>query len=616
MILQRIERAIRGDQSRDGATAVGTVRQALGNLRAGTMECVGQRTERGRQDRLQPLPQRRRQPGRSAARADRADHRIAIDDGGKREIAKLGPIGDVDQQPPRLEPRRDGLDTLLQRDEADPCVIRFFDDPRARPVEQAPPRIGDGTGADQDHGLALQAQKQGKAVHPAFSRAAAALPSGARHPYDAAMRIVPLAAAITVALPLPLLAQAMPGMDMSTPAPNPDPTHDHAATAGAAPMKMTDSGVLTGSGTSRLPAAAAMTGLHLMPGDWTLMVHGYAWGAFTHASGPRGDDEAYVQSMAMVEATHDLDPATRFQLRAMLSLDPLMGERGYPSLLATGESAHGQPLVDRQHPHDLFMELSGRVDRDIGPGALFVYGGLPGEPALGPGAFMHRPSARFLTQAPIGHHWFDSTHISFGVLTAGYGTKSWQIESSLFNGREPDEHRWDIETGRLDSWSIRGTVNPSDHWSAEISYGRLKHPERLHPEDDESRLIASVAYAGGGLDLTAGFSAKKREPGRTLDAWFGEATYAFSPRHALFGRAESLRNDELFEDDPLSPLADRPFRVERFTAGYAYSLPIGSWASMALGGEGSVIAKPAELRAAYGKTPLSLTVFAKLILGQ
>lgn len=405
----------------------------------------------------------------------------------------------------------------------------------------------------------------------------------------------------------------MPGMDM----------HDHAAMTGrpasAAPMRsmtMGDSGYVAGSGTSRLPAASEMTGLHLMPGDWMLMIHGYAWGALTGQSGPRGQDGAYVQSMGMIEATRSLAPATRLQLRTMLSLDPLMGERGYPNLFATGESAHGVPLVDRQHPHDLFMELSARIDQDVGPGALFLYGGLPGEPALGPGAFMHRPSARFLTQAPIGHHWFDSTHIAFGVLTAGYGTTTWQIEGSVFNGREPGENRWNIETGRLDSWSLRATITPTDHWSAELSYGSLKHPERLHPGIDERRLIASVSYSGGKLDLTTGVSIKKQVPGDTLDAWFGEATYALTARHALFGRIESLTNNELFETDPTSPLHDRTFRVTRFTAGYAYSMPVGSWATLAIGGEASAFAKSSALDQSYGRAPLAGTLFAKLMLGQ
>ncbi|MDB5709905.1 MAG: hypothetical protein JWL96_1975, partial [Sphingomonas bacterium] len=232
-----------------------------------------------------------------------------------------------------------------------------------------------------------------------------------------------------------------------------------------------------GSGTSRQPASGgAMHGLHLMTGDWMVMLHGYAWGAYTDQSGPRGDREAFVMSMAMIEARRDLGSDATLTLRSMLSLDPLMGRRGYPSLLATGETANGvTPLIDRQHPHDLFMELSARIEVPVSATIdAFVYGGPVAEPALGPSAFMHRNSAQFLPLAPITHHWFDSTHIAYGVVTAGLNTPRWQIEASAFRGREPDQRRWDIEAPRLDSWSMRATWNPSRFWSAQISYGRLK----------------------------------------------------------------------------------------------------------------------------------------------
>ncbi|MCH3755866.1 hypothetical protein LZC13_09605, partial [Campylobacter coli] len=107
-----------------------------------------------------------------------------------------------------------------------------------------------------------------------------------------------------------------------------------------------------------------------------------------------------------------------------------------------------------------------RLDARIGGDATaFVYAAPVGEPALGPSAFMHRASARYLPMAPITHHWFDSTHITYGVVTAGYAGPRLQIEASAFRGREPDEHRWDIETPRLDSWSVRGTWTPSPFWA-------------------------------------------------------------------------------------------------------------------------------------------------------
>ncbi|WP_293992449.1 hypothetical protein [Sphingomonas sp.] len=372
----------------------------------------------------------------------------------------------------------------------------------------------------------------------------------------------------------------------------------------------------TGSGTARNPGAeGAMHGLHLTAGNWMLMLHGYVWGAYTDQRGPRGSREAFVTSMAMVEASRDWRGA-KLTLRSMLSLDALMGARGYPNLFATGETADGAtPLIDRQHPHDLFMELSARVDVPLGRGVTgFVYGGPVAEPALGPSAFMHRASAQFLPLAPITHHWFDSTHISFGVITAGVSSDRWQFEGSAFRGREPDQHRWDIEMPRLDSWSVRATWNPSRYWSAQVSYGRLKSPEALEPGVDEARTTASVQYARGGFSALAGFSSKNRLPGRALTAWIGEANWNLGVHHALFGRVENVANDELFPD-PASPLHDRPFRVTRGEAGYAYRLKLVGSLDAAVGGSGFVIAKPRALDAAYGRAPAGWTGFIKLSIG-
>jgi hypothetical protein len=436
------------------------------------------------------------------------------------------------------------------------------------------------------------------------------------------MKTIFAGAALAAAVALPAQAQmadhamhgeaAPPATEGDSPAPVPAPA---SASTKPMPMMAMNRPSAAGSGTSRLPAADEMVGLHIMTGGWMVMAHGYAWGAATSQGGPRGDDMAFVQSMAMVQASRTLSPGVDLQLRSMASLDPLMGNRGYPNLFANGESANGQALVDRQHPHDLFMELSARIDVAAGPGSLFLYGGLPGEPALGPSAFMHRGSARLIPEAPITHHWLDSTHITFGVVTAGYGTRLWQLEGSVFNGREPDERRWNIETAPLDSWSVRASLTPGPHWAAQVSYGRLKEPEALHPGEDEARLTASLSYARPGFDATVAFARKDRLPGRALTAWLAEATWSITQRHAVFSRVENVANDELFEADHLSPLHDLPFRVTRFTGGYAYTIPMGLF-SLSLGASGSVYAKPAALDAAYGKAPKSLTLFAKLALGK
>ena len=386
---------------------------------------------------------------------------------------------------------------------------------------------------------------------------------------------------------------------------------DHAAMDAAA---MDHGGA--GSGTSRLPANEAMNhgAMIGLGGDATLMLHGMVWPVYTDQGGPRGDDKLYVQSMGMATLEKPFEGG-KFMLRTMMSLEPAMRHDGYPNLFATGEVAYGDPLVDRQHPHDLFMELAGRVDIDIGEETTaFLYGGPVGEPALGPSAFMHRASARYNPEAPITHHWFDSTHITYGVVTAGVGGPRWQLEASAFRGREPDEYRWNIETPKLDSWSVRASFAPSPAWLVQASYGQIDEPEELHPGEDEHRSTASVHYNDGrGLSATAAFSAKNRQPGDTLTAWLGEVNWDLTDRHTLFGRVENVKNDELFPDHS-DPLHDVAFRVTKFQAGYAYRIPLGP-VNLALGGTVSAFAKPDALDPYYGDSPMGYTVFARFSLG-
>jgi hypothetical protein len=368
-----------------------------------------------------------------------------------------------------------------------------------------------------------------------------------------------------------------------------------------------------GSGTSRLPGNEGMMhGVHLTSGDWMVMFHGYAWSTYSNQGGPRGDKQAFVTSMAMAEASRDLGMTTKLQLRAMLSLDPLIGKRGYPNLFATGETANGIPLVDRQHPHDFFMELSARVDQDLGGGVTgFLYGGPVAEPALGPSAFMHRRSAKLNPEAPITHHWFDSTHITFGVVTAGIATSALQFEASAFRGREPDEARWNVETPKLDSWSVRGTWTPSANWAVSVSHGFLKSPEPREPLDNEKRTVAAVNYADQKLSITAAYSYKVHG-GDGHGAFLAEANWDITPRHAFFGRFEHVDNDELF--DSADPLGGDSYAVSKATLGYAYTLPLGPF-GLSLGGSASAYAKPSVLDLPYGRNPKSFTLFAKLGLG-
>lgn len=434
-----------------------------------------------------------------------------------------------------------------------------------------------------------------------------------------------LGSALALTVPLPAVAQdhsEHEGHTAPAPAANPAPAIDHTDHSQHT-MGPLLPGTAEGSGTARLPAAEGMmAGVHFgLGGGWSGMAHGFVMGVATDQSGPRGDDKRYVQSMAMLTAERRT-PTSRLQLRTMLSAEPLMNDRGYPNLFSTGETANGEPLVDRQHPHDLVMELAARFDLALGDGLTgFVYGGPVGEPALGPSAFMHRASARLNPEAPISHHWFDSTHITYGVITAGLAGRAWQLEGSVFRGQEPDENRWDIEEPRLDSWSVRATLNPSDQWALQVSHGRMVEPEALHPGEDEARTTASVQFnSGAGLSAMAAFSAKNRQPqnnegGATLTAWLGELNWDLSARHTLFARAENVANDELFHEHA-HPLHDQTFRISKAQVGYAYNLPLGRDFGLAIGGSAAIFTMPAALEPYYGTSPAGLTGFVRLTLGQ
>jgi hypothetical protein len=229
---------------------------------------------------------------------------------------------------------------------------------------------------------------------------------------------------------------------------------------------------------------------------------------------------------------------------------------------------------------------------------------------------MHRGSAKLNPEAPITHHWFDSSHITYGVATLGFSSRKFQLEGSIFTGREPDEDRWNIEKPRFDSWSLRATFSPSPNWALQVSHGFLKQPEfTIHPDENEHRTTASAHFANGnGLTATAAFSAKNRDPGPTLTAYLVEVNWDIDDHHSLFGRFENVKNDELFPDHS-DLLHEVPFRVSKLQAGYAYRLPLSGPVNLALGGSVAKFLKPDTFDTAYGKSPVGFTLFAKLSLG-
>ncbi|HLZ77386.1 hypothetical protein, partial [Phenylobacterium sp.] len=300
------------------------------------------------------------------------------------------------------------------------------------------------------------------------------------------------------------------------------------------------------SGTAWQPDASAHGGLEVVRGPWMLMFHGLLNGVYDKQDGPRGGEKSFASGMLMAMAQRPVGDAGTLQLRAMVSPDPLMGPSGYPLLLATGETADGKtPLIDRQHPHDLFMELSASYSLKLSAAdSVFVYAGLPGEPAFGPPAFMHRLSVMDSPEAPISHHWLDSTHISFGVVTGGFVHGDWKIEASAYNGREPDQHRYDIETGALDSTAVRLSWNPSAHWALQASWADEISPEQLEPGVDQHKVSASAIYTvpfgdRGWWSTTAAWG-RRSSLGTDLDAWVLESAVKPNPAWTVFGRAERL----------------------------------------------------------------------------
>ena len=398
--------------------------------------------------------------------------------------------------------------------------------------------------------------------------------------------------------------------------------HDHSAMTG---MDMAHGGhTMTGalaayamtreaSGTAWQPDSSQHSGVHLKSGDWSFMLHGNVDLVHSWQEGPRGDSKTFVAGMLMGIARRPVGNGT-LQFKAMVSPDPLMGKNGYPLLLASGETANGRDaLVDRQHPHDFFMELSASISQAIGPKtSLFLYGGLPAEPAFGPPAFMHRQSINVSPEAPISHHWLDSTHITFGVLTAGLVHDNFKVEVSRFNGREPDQHRWNIETGPLDSTSVRLSWNPTRNLSLQGSWAHLEEPEQLEPGVNQRRWSASGTYTrpitDGWWSTTLAWGRKTVE-GHDLDAFALESSLNWKD-WTLFGRGEFTENNELTFDQEGEH--GPTFRVGKASLGLLRDFRLATHLKFGVGGLYAINFIPNGLEGAYGGDPNGAMGFVRL----
>jgi hypothetical protein len=386
-----------------------------------------------------------------------------------------------------------------------------------------------------------------------------------------------------------------------------------------------------GSGTTWIPDAVTLPSRRRMLGDWMIMTHGFVFAQYDKQSGERGDDQFGSLNWGMVMATHDFSGG-RLQARTMLSLDPFtVTNRGYPLLLQTGETYKGQALYDRQHPHDFWMELGALYQREINNGlAWSIYAAPSGEPALGPVAFMHRPSAMDNPAAPLGHHWEDATHVSFGVLTGGVYSGKWQAEGSAFNGREPDENRWNFDRIKLDSYSGRLTVNPTTHWSLAGGYGYLKGPERLKPDESMHRITASALHgtqlgADGEVASALVWGANKHSTqGGWSNAFLVESEAILDRHNTVFGRIEVVQKtaEDLVVDNPvvlrsgaLLPgfPAGKRFNVGALQLGYIREVGRTRWATFGLGAAGTLNFVPGPLEPYYGsRNPTGMFVFVRM----
>jgi hypothetical protein len=368
-----------------------------------------------------------------------------------------------------------------------------------------------------------------------------------------------------------------------------------------------------GSGTAWEPASVPEHEWMLMRGGWELMAHGVIFTDYNQQGGPRGEGKAESVNWGMLMEQHKVGSGT-ILLRQMFSAESLTSPHpGFPELFQTGETYHGEPLVDHQHPHNVFAELSALFTLPLSTKISWqLYGGPSAEPALGPVTYIHRTSAAELPLAPLSHHLQDSTHTSFGVVTTGFVIDRVKLEASAFNGREPNEERWSIQLAPLDSYSGRVSLAPARDWTAQYSVGRLEHPEALEP-GSQWRETASVEYdrpmAAGNWGTTAVWGrVHKIDSDATLNSYLLESTLNFLRRDYAFTRLELVDKDELFPQAAVHPV----YRIGAYTFGGVRDLVQNHAWQLGLGGDVTVYSKPAVLDAAYGNYPLSFQIFLRM----
>lgn len=383
-----------------------------------------------------------------------------------------------------------------------------------------------------------------------------------------------------------------------------------------------------GSGTSRQPDSSPTNMMDKVSGKWLFMFHYNMVVGVNSQGGSRGTTKFESANWFMPIAYRRVGPGT-LQLRGMLSAEPFtFAPGGSPLLFQTGETYKGQPLIDRQHPHDFFMELSASYIVPVGDGGTwFIYFGYPGEPALGPPAFMHRASASENPAATLAHHLEDSTHISFGVFTTGFTYRWFKLEGSIFNGREPDENRYNFDAHKWNSRSARLSFSPNRNWTMQVSYGFLRSPENQEPEVDIRRATASLQYnrpfhRGNWASAFIWGRNHAGSPGEihNLNGYTLETTVNFLDKNYLYTRLELVDKDDLLRaaDRALLGITDPhpSFRIGAYTFGGVRDLWDTDKISLAIGSDVTFYSKPSILDPLYGSNPVSWKLFLRIRPGK
>lgn len=422
------------------------------------------------------------------------------------------------------------------------------------------------------------------------------------------------------------------------------------------------------SGTSIEPASTPVPMLMTTHGAWQIMLHGNVFAANTQqqADSPRNRDAFFSTNWIMPMAQRSLGSHGELTLRAMFSLEPAtVPHRNYPELFQQGETAYGAPIVDGQHPHDLFMEIAALYDLKLSPDTLLSFYAAPiGDPAIGPTAYPHRQSASEDPIAALGHHQEDSTHIAFNVLTGGLTYRWARVELSGFHGAEPTEARWHFEPSpnghAIDSVSTRLTASPTADWTGQYSIAHIHSPEALYPNEDQQRQTASVMYhhtfgskpmppmnmnmpSMSGMDMASSASQSTSsmpmasEPttdlsttllwGRTRsltdnskeNSYLAEALLRFARTNYIWTRLENAgRSNELLLTPGTSlpeNFVEQPLgHVAAYTFGYDHDIPLGPHILAAPGAQFTVYRTPQPLRATYGSTPTAEQIFIRFRL--